>query len=102
MAAHWKYKEGAGVTVRSGYEEHRTAAQAHRWQEEMADSGEDARRGAQRCSTIGSMCLRRKATWWITARRLHAARFRYHIHSDVGHRCIGAKIGGRIVPFTIS
>ncbi len=22
------------------------------------------------------------------------------MHSDVGHRCIGAKIGGRIVPFT--
>ncbi|MFZ4213750.1 ACT domain-containing protein, partial [Pantoea endophytica] len=26
--------------------------------------------------------------------------FANHIHSDIGHRCIGAKISGRIVPFT--
>jgi len=26
--------------------------------------------------------------------------FAYHIHSDVGHRCIGAKIGGRSVSLT--
>ncbi len=26
--------------------------------------------------------------------------FAHHIHSDIGHRCIGAKIGGLIVPFT--
>lgn len=41
VAAHWKYKEGAGVTVRSGYEE-RIAwlRKLIAWQEEMADSGE--------------------------------------------------------------
>ncbi|SQI31871.1 GTP pyrophosphokinase [Serratia plymuthica] len=41
VAAHWKYKEGAVATVRSGYEE-RIAwlRKLIAWQEEMADSGE--------------------------------------------------------------
>lgn len=66
VAAHWKYKEGAGVTVRSGYEE-RIAwlRKLIAWQEEMADSGEMLDEVRSQCSTIGSMCLRRKATWWI-------------------------------------
>ncbi len=32
--------------------------------------------------------------------RIYAARFAYHIHTAMPHRRIGAKTGGRIVPFT--
>src|SRR5690606_29323301 len=26
--------------------------------------------------------------------------YAYHVHSDIGHRCRGAKVNGRIVPLT--
>ena len=48
--------------------------------------------------TIGVMSLPRKGDVVESAGSTRR-RFAYHIHSD-GHRCIGAKISGRIVPFT--
>ena len=35
-----------------------------------------------------------------TCRRATPLDFAYHVHSMIGHRCIGTKIDGRIVPFT--
>lgn len=76
VAAHWKYKEGAGVTVRSGYEE-RIAwlRKLIAWQEEMADSGEmlDEVRSSVRRSGLCVYAERRRGG---SAGRLHAARFR--------------------------
>lgn len=66
VAAHWKYKEGAGVTVRSGYEERTPGcASSSPGRKRWRTPARCSTKCAARCSTIGSMCLRRKATWWI-------------------------------------
>ncbi|MDP8727563.1 GTP diphosphokinase [Serratia marcescens] len=101
VAAHWKYKEGAGVTVRSGYEE-RIAwlRKLIAWQEEMADSGEMLDEVRSQVFDDRVYVFTPKGDVVDLPAGSTPLDFAYHIHSDVGHRCIGAKIGGRIVPFT--
>lgn len=101
VAAHWKYKEGAGVTVRSGYEERiaRLRKLIAR-QEEMADSGEMLDEVRSPVFDDRVYVFTPKGDVVDLPAGSTPLDFAYHIHSDVGHRCIGAKIGGRIVPFT--
>jgi GTP pyrophosphokinase len=101
VAAHWKYKEGAVATVRSGYEE-RIAwlRKLIAWQEEMADSGEMLDEVRSQVFDDRVYVFTPKGDVVDLPAGSTPLDFAYHIHSDVGHRCIGAKIGGRIVPFT--
>ncbi|NIG98896.1 MAG: GTP diphosphokinase [Serratia symbiotica] len=101
VAAHWKYKEGAGATMRSGYEE-RIAwlRKLITWQEEMADSGEMLDEVRSQVFDDRVYVFTPKGDVVDLPAGSTPLDFAYHIHSDVGHRCIGAKVGGRIVPFT--
>jgi GTP pyrophosphokinase len=101
VAAHWKYKEGSSNSSRSGYDEKITwLRKLLDWQEEMSDSGEmlDELRSQVFDDRVYAFTPRGDVVDLpMGATPLD---FAYHIHSEVGHRCIGAKVGGRIVPFT--
>ncbi len=101
IAAHWVYKEGRGGQRTTGQmEKLQWLRQIMDWQSETKDSGEfmDALRvdlfhdevyvftpkGEVKSLPVGSTPVD----------------FAYAIHTDVGHRCIGAKVDGRIVPLT--
>ncbi|RZR36585.1 GTP diphosphokinase [Vibrio vulnificus] len=100
VAAHWKYKEGSS-SGRSGYDEKITwLRKLLDWQEEMSDSGEmlDELRSQVFDDRVYAFTPRGDVVDLpMGATPLD---FAYHIHSEVGHCCIGAKVAGRIVPFT--
>ncbi|MCA2015984.1 GTP diphosphokinase [Vibrio tritonius] len=100
VAAHWKYKEGTSAG-RSGYDEKITwLRKLLDWQEEMSDSGEmlDELRSQVFDDRVYAFTPRGDVVDLPMGST--PLDFAYHIHSEVGHRCIGAKVAGRIVPFT--
>ncbi|MDX5628852.1 MULTISPECIES: GTP diphosphokinase [unclassified Brenneria] len=101
VAAHWKYKEGTVAGGRAGYEG-RIAwlRKLIAWQEEMADSDEVLDEVRSQVFDDRVYVFTPKGDVVDLPAGSTPLDFAYHIHSDIGHRCIGAKIGGRIVPFT--
>ncbi len=105
VAAHWKYKEGSTSSSHArgaaGHEE-RIAwlRKLIAWQEEMADSGEMLEEVRSQVFDDRVYVFTPKGDVIDLPAGSTPLDFAYHIHSDIGHRCIGAKIGGRIVPFT--
>lgn len=101
VAAHWKYKEGAGATMRSGYAE-RIAwlRKLITWQEEITDSGEMLDELRSQVFDDRVYVFTPNGDVVDLPAGSTPLDFAYHIHSDVGHSCIGAKVSGRIVPFT--
>ena len=100
IAAHWRYKEGArrpepGTDTRIA------------WLRQLLETGEDAGGTGSPLASLGRE-IESERVYAFTPRGdvvdLPAGStpldFAYQIHTEVGHRCRGAKVGGRIVPLT--
>jgi len=99
VAAHWRYKEGSKKDIR--FEEKLAwLRQVMEWQKELA--------GAEELLESVKMDIFQDQVFVYTPKGeikdLPAGStpldFAYLIHTDLGHRCIGAKVNGRLVPLS--
>lgn len=100
VAAHWKYKEG-GVTQKESHERKiEWLRDVLAWHREMATS-----KGVS--EAIESEFLEDRVYVFTPdgdvldlPQGVTPLDFAYHVHSQIGHRCRGAKVNGTIVPLT--
>ncbi|KUE78329.1 GTP diphosphokinase [Aeromonas schubertii] len=102
VAAHWRYKEGAQAGGKANNFEDKIEwlRKLLAWQEDMSESGsllEDLR---SQVFEDRVYVFTPKGDVIDLPAGATPLDFAYHVHSMIGHRCIGAKIDGRIVPFT--
>ncbi|WP_392552295.1 GTP diphosphokinase [Orbus wheelerorum] len=100
IAAHWKYKEGSTDKMTAYDQRISWLRKLLAWQQEMSESGEIQEQVRSQVFDDRVYVFTPKGDVVDLPTGSTPLDFAYHIHSDVGHRCIGAKIAGRIVPFT--
>jgi GTP pyrophosphokinase len=97
VAAHWRYKEGGARDAR--YE------RKIEWVRRVLDPTQTADADGDPIERLKSelfadriYAMTPKGEVVDLPRGATALDFAYHVHTDLGHRCRGAKINGRIVP----
>jgi GTP pyrophosphokinase len=117
VAAHWAYKEAgtrgyAGVSATGDFEDR--VAQARRavlhqllaWERDLVD--QSVSRAGQGGASVQGLFEDRiyvftpQATLVELPAGATAIDFAYHLHTDVGHRCRGARVDGALLPLSTS
>lgn len=101
VAAHWRYKEGTASGKSTGFDDKISwLRKILQWQEDVSESG--ALLDELRSQVFEDRIYVFTPTGDVIDLPINSTPldFAYYIHSNVGHCCIGAKVFGRIVPFT--
>lgn len=97
VAAHWRYKEGSGAAA-GAEDKIAWLRQILHWKDEVADSSELAELFRNELFQDRIYVLTPQGRVIDLPAGATPVDFAYHVHSDLGHRCRGAKVDGVIVP----
>lgn len=101
VAAHWRYKEGSAHGKTSSFDDKISwLRKLLQWQEDVSESGEMLDELRSQVFEDRIYAFTPNGDVIDLPAGSTPLDFAYYIHSNVGHCCIGAKVGGRIVPFT--
>jgi GTP pyrophosphokinase len=99
VAAHWRYKEGARHD-RTYDEKIAWLRQILEWKEEVSDTSELAEQFKTQLFSDSVYVLTPQGRVIDLPKGATPIDFAYHVHTDLGHRCRGAKVDGAIVPLS--
>ena len=99
VASHWSYKEGAKSSA--GYDQKIAwLRQLLEWKDESDDAGDFIDRFKSEVFQDRVYVITPQGDIIDLAQGATPLDFAYHIHTDIGHRCRGARVNGRIVNLT--
>ena len=97
VAAHWRYKEKSGSDAR--YDDKIAwLRQLLSWRDEISDSSEWVRQFKRAAFDDTLYVLTPQGRVIDLARGATPVDFAYRLHTDLGHRCRGARVNGVLVP----
>ncbi|MGQ0523499.1 MAG: RelA/SpoT family protein [Betaproteobacteria bacterium] len=97
VAAHWRYKEG--LRNDPGYDEKIAwLRQIMEWRDELTDAGELVEQFRTSLFDESVYVLTPQGKVIDLPRGSTPIDFAYHVHTELGHRCRGAKVDGAMVP----
>ena len=97
VAAHWRYKEG--MRSDAGYDDKIAwLRQIVEWTDEVADAGDVDAQFRRELFADTLYVLTPQGRVIDLPRYATPIDFAYHVHTDLGHRCRGARVDGALVP----
>jgi len=98
IAAHWRYKEEATVSDKKFDEKLSWLRQILEWQQDVKDTSEFMESLKIDLFDDTVFVFTPKGAVFELPKDSCSVDFAYRVHTEVGHKCIGAKVNGRIVP----